>query len=136
MTNTDREDPEKARALVAHALCQHVAALPPEEEDKRRPVAMALVVPTLLARALGEGGADGVYRETSARLLELASADQNAFRGVVAGMSAGQRAFLEEVIRSGGGGGGRQGEGDGKMGGGVGGGASQPSIALKMDFGG
>lgn len=89
---------------------------------------MALVLPALLARALSEGGAE-VYRETSARLLELASADQSAFRAVVGGMSEGQRGFLEEVIRAG-----RQGGG----GGGVGReeGVREPSIALKMDFGG
>jgi hypothetical protein len=96
---------------------------------------MALVLPALLARALSEGGQyqqEEVYRETSGRLLELASADQAAFRGVVGGMSEGQRGFLEEVIRSGrGGDGGRGGAErdveDGERG---------PSIALKMDFGG
>ena len=65
-------------------------------------------------------------RETSARLLELASADQNAFRGVVANMNEGQKAFMEEVIRSG-----RQTGADRSGEGGTG----QPTIALKMDFG-
>jgi hypothetical protein len=47
---------------------------------------MALVVPTLLARAANEEGEDTeVERETSARLLELAGVDQAAFRGVVGG---------------------------------------------------
>jgi hypothetical protein len=92
---------------------------------------MALVVPALLARASSEsangGDATGVYRETSARLLELASADQNAFRGVVGAMSETQKAFMEEVIRS------------GRHAGGVqksGGEGAQPTIALKMNFGG
>ncbi|KAK4106368.1 ARM repeat-containing protein, partial [Parathielavia hyrcaniae] len=130
VTDTDREDPERARGLVAHALCGYVAGLGRGSDNgaARAPVAMALVVSALLARALSEGG-EVVYRETSGRLLELASADQEAFRRVVGGMSEGQRGFLEEVIRSG-----RQVDGGGKVGGEDG--AREPSIALKMDFGG
>ena len=127
VTNTDPEDPERARNLVAHTLCQFVASL----RKDRVPVAMALVVPALLSRASteGEGGSadsGGLYRETSTRLLELASADQAAFRGVVAGMNDGQKAFVEEVIRSGKQTAAESDEGDGP---------AQPSIALKMDFG-
>lgn len=122
MTDTNPEDPENARSLVAHALCQYVAIL----SKDHTPIAMALVLPTLLSRAVSEGRE--VYRETSARLLELASADQTAFRSVVASMGEGQRGFMEEVIKSG-----RQGNGRQERGGGE---PSQPSIALKMDFGG
>ncbi|KAK3302270.1 armadillo-type protein [Chaetomium strumarium] len=122
VTNTDPEDPENARALVAHALCQYVATL----SKDHTPIAMAIVLPTLLARALSEG--QEVYRETSARLLELASTDQSAFRGVLAGMSEGQRGFLEEVIKSG-----RQEDGKVQRAAGE---AREPTIALKMDFGG
>lgn len=97
------------------------------------PVAMALVVPTLLARAANEEGGEGedgegaVERETSARLLELAGVDQGAFRGVVGGMSESQRAFMEAVIRAGSKTSGRGG-GEEENGG-------RPTIALKMDFG-
>lgn len=122
VTNTDPEDPEHARALVAHALCQFVGTL----SKDHAPVAMALVLPTLLARALSEGAE--VYRETSGLLLELASANQVAFRGVVGGLGEGQRGFMEEVIRSGRQDGGRVQRGDD--------GAREPSIALKMNFGG
>lgn len=127
MTTTDHDDPEHARTLVAHTLSQYVATVSKDHVS----IAMALVVPTLLSRAASEG-ADGenssVYRETSSRLLELASVDQPSFRAIVAGMSEGQKAFMEEVIKSG-----RQAgpverdvrEGDG-----------QPTIALKMNFGG
>lgn len=96
--------------------------------DKSRVVAaMSLVIPMLMARATAEG--DEVYRETSTRLLELAAVDQAAFRAVVGGMSDGQKTFLEEVIRSG-----RQTtEQANKTDSGA---AGQPSIALKMDFGG
>ena len=105
---------------------------------------MALVVPTLLSRAATEPAKDDAYRETSARLVELASADQTAFRAVVGAMSEGQRAFMEEVIRSG-----RMGGGAGVGGGGGGHGGTArgrgsveeeeeqaPTIALKMNFGG
>ncbi|KAH6624733.1 armadillo-type protein [Chaetomium sp. MPI-SDFR-AT-0129] len=127
LTNTDPEDPESARALVAHALCAYVATL---SQTPRASVAIALVLPALLSRALSEG--EGVYAETSVRLLELASADQGAFRGVVGGLGEGQRGFLEEVIRSGRAAGANQGAGAGDEDEGN----KEPSIALKMNFGG
>ncbi|KAJ4304287.1 hypothetical protein N0V88_001900 [Collariella sp. IMI 366227] len=70
LTDADPEDPERARSLVAHFLCQYVSTL----SKDHAPIAMALVLPALLARAWSEGRE--VYRETSARLLELAGADQ------------------------------------------------------------
>ena len=122
-TNTEPEDPERARSLVCATLSAFVGVVP----SASVPVAMALVIPALLSRAASEEG-QAVYRETSARLLELASANQAAFRGVVAGMSEGQRAFLEEVIRAGRQTGGpvddEEEEGE------------RPTIALKMNFGG
>lgn len=127
VVRADAEDPERARALVTHTLCQYAAGV----SRDHAPVAMALVVPTLLARAAAaaeEDDEDEVYRETSARLLELASADQAAFRGVVGGMSEAQRGFMEGVIRSGRSGGGAQQKGEGEEG--------RPTIALKMNFGG
>lgn len=133
-TNTDSEDPERARALISQTLSSYVATV----SKDHTPIAMALVVPTLLSRAASSVSSDGeddnvaadaVYRETSARLLELASVDAQAFRAVVAGMSDSQKAFMEEVIRSG-----RRiaaGHTESDV-------ASDaaPSIALKMDFGG
>lgn len=145
MANTDPEDPEHARGLVAHTLTLYVASAAVGDSETHRQIAMSVIAPALLSRASTEGGAAGaaggngvgvggdltVYRETSARLLELASADQNAFRGVVTNMNEGQKAFMEEVIRSGqkaGGGAGADRGADGNR--------DQPSIALKMDFGG
>ncbi|KAJ4141040.1 hypothetical protein NW768_000247 [Fusarium equiseti] len=123
VTDTDPEDPENARALVAHTLCQYAAAV----DNSRRLAAITVVVPTLMARATAEG--EEVYQETSARLLELAATDQEIFRAVVGGMSAGQKGFLEEVIRFG-----RQNTGSVSRA--TAGDSGQPSIALKMDFGG
>jgi hypothetical protein len=89
---------------------------------------MSVIVPTLLARANSEG--EEVYRETSARLLDLAGSDQGAFRGVVAGMTDAQKQFMESVIVAG-----RQaGHGQGKAKDGEGE-EREPTIALRMDFG-
>lgn len=93
----------------------------------RHLAAMAVVIPTLMARATAEG--EEVYQETSARLLELAAIDQETFRAVVGGMTDGQKGFLEEVIRFG-----RQ--TTGQVSKAATGESGQPSIALKMDFGG
>lgn len=90
---------------------------------------MSLVLPTLLSRANNEENPGGVYPETSARLLELAGADQVAFRGVVAGMSEGQRVFMEGVIKAGRArGAAQQKSADGED--------KEPTIALRMNFGG
>ncbi|OTB02273.1 hypothetical protein M426DRAFT_322850 [Hypoxylon sp. CI-4A] len=120
VVDTEPEDPEDARKLVAHTLTQYVATL----GSGHAQIGMSVVAPALLSRAASEG--EVAYHETSARLLELASADQAGFRGVVAAMSEGQKAFMEEVIRSG-----RQ-TGPVKPTNNMG----QPTIALKMDFGG
>lgn len=123
VTNTEPEDPEHARSLISHTLTLYVASLP----KAKVPVAMALVIPAVLARAANEEGEeDEVEKETSARLLELAGVDQAAFRGVVGGMNESQRAFMESVIRAGRETGGQKRVEEG----------GQPSIALKMDFGG
>ncbi|KAH8668301.1 armadillo-type protein [Xylariales sp. PMI_506] len=121
VTNTDPEDPEDARKLIAHTLTQYVGIV----DSDHAQIVMAVVAPTLLSRASSEGV--DVYRETSIRLLEMASANQAAFRGVVAAMSDGQRAFMEEVIRSG-----RATEDASKTATSA---SGQPSIALKMNFG-
>lgn len=123
VTDAEPEDPEKARPLVTQTLCRYVCQL---EADKRA-AAMATIVPTLVTRATVEG--EEVYEEVSSRLLEVAAADQGAFRAVVAGMSGGQRALLEEVIRS-------KGRGSQATDKRSPEGASQPSITLKMTFGG
>lgn len=125
VTTTDHEDPEHARPLVAHTLSQYVGVVSKDHTA----IAMSLVVPTLLSRASSEGPEDkDIYRETSGLLLDLASVEQTSFRGVVAGMSEGQKAFMEEVIKSG-----RTNESVEKD---ADSGSGQPTIALKMNFGG
>ncbi|KAF2878530.1 armadillo-type protein [Massariosphaeria phaeospora] len=113
------------RAALAHTLVAFVAALP---SSAQRLVAGKLVVPALLERVKSEPGTGtGTRSETAARLLEVAGADEVAFRGVVAGLSKGQRGALEEVLRDRGeGGGGRRGVVREEVEG--------PRIALKMNF--
>ncbi|TRX91327.1 hypothetical protein FHL15_007749 [Xylaria flabelliformis] len=121
VSNTDPEDPEEIRKVVANTLTQYVSVI---DKDHAQ-IAMSIVAPTLLSRAASEG--PDVYKETSTRLLELASVDQSAFKGIVAALSEGQKAFMEEVLRSG-----RQhndADRDNSN-------AGQPSITLKMNFGG
>lgn len=91
------------------------------------PAAMSVVIPAVMSRAAAEG--EELYTETSSRLLELAAVDQATFRAIVNTMSGEQKSFLEEVIRSG-----RQASAGTNNSASTGGG--QPTIALKMNFGG
>lgn len=97
-------------------------------DQPQRGVAMSLVIPTFLSRANGEVNSAEVYRETSARLLELAAKDQTAFRAVVAGMSEGQKAFMEGIIKSGRASATGQPKTEDDEG-------KEPTIALRMNFG-
>ncbi|KAL7918884.1 armadillo-type protein [Trichoderma austrokoningii] len=123
VTDVGPEDPEMARSLVSQTLCLYARSVKPD----RAAAAMSMVIPALMARATGEG--EGVYSETSTRLLELAAANQEVFKAIVGGLSGGQRAFLEEVIRSG-----RPAAGAADKT--LSNEASQPTIQLKMNFGG
>lgn len=118
----DLEGLEESRSVVSLALVNLVGTLQPNQV----PVAMALVLPTLLARASKEG--EGCYRETALRLIELAGAGQDSFRAVVGGgLSPEQRAFMEGVVRSGGQPARKVPVRQDSQ--------SEPTIALKMDFG-
>ena len=88
-----------------------------------RAAAYAIVVSTLLARASKEG--ETLARETAARLLELASADQMAFRTVVMRLGSEQRTFMEKILREGQGAKQQTVRTEEK---------GEPTIALKMDF--
>ena len=126
-TDTELPDPENARSLTAHALSSFVTTT----SGPASSAAMCVIMPVLLTRASAEG--KGVYPETAKRLLELAGGNlMPVFRGVMAKMSPEQRGFMETVIREGGGAGGdraggRRSSADEK---------EEPTIALKLDFGG
>jgi HEAT repeat-containing protein 5 len=94
---------------------------------EQKGVGMGAIMPMLLERANKEG--EESYEETSARLLELASADQVSFRGVVGGMTEVQRGFMESVITKGRQTASTKGSGQDNSQG------REPTIALRMDFG-
>lgn len=121
-TNLDSNDAElvQAQSGVCAVLTGFISTFMGEQSV----VAMALVVPTLLARASSN---KDLWRETAGRLLELVGYDQGGFRRVVAGMGARQRGFLEEVLRSGAAGG-REGQEEVRQQQGA------PTIALRMNF--
>ena len=121
LIDTSVEDPENVRVVMAHSVALTIKTVPPES----RPALCAMIVPVLLKRAALDG--PEVHREIAMRLVEVASVDQAAFRGVVAQMHGKQREFLENILKS------EHGQGrpenvdydedDVK-----------PSIALRMDF--
>jgi hypothetical protein len=117
---SDTEGLEESRSTLAQTLVAFIATLP---QPDQRQLAAKMIIPALLARAAKE---PNTSQETAARLLELASHDQAAFRGVVAGLDADQRAFIESVLKSG------QGQQRREV---VRDDDGQPKIALKMDFG-
>lgn len=123
VTNTKIKDSENARPLIMHTLTIFVTTLVGEANT----VAISIILPVLLARAITEGPT--VYKETGARLLDLASIDQHAFRNVVGVINREQKQFMESIIVAE-----RQNQAqlnsqsddlEGK----------RPAIALRMDFG-
>lgn len=123
--DTDSQDPEDARSLTGQALTSFVSTTSNEATS----AALCAVIPTLLTRAAGDG--KGKYQETSKRLIELASGRLTPFfKGAVAKMNTEQRAFMETVIREGGGVGKSRGdrrESEAE--------SEAPRISLKMNFG-
>jgi hypothetical protein len=117
---SDVEGLEDSRITLTQTLVSFISTLP---APAQRQVASKIIIPALLARAQNE---PNTSQETATRLLEIASADQAAFRGVVAGLSAEQRTFIENVLKSGQGPVRREVRDDED---------GMPKIALKMDFG-
>ncbi|CAO2648248.1 Nn.00g075150.m01.CDS01 [Neocucurbitaria sp. VM-36] len=117
---SDVEGLDESRTTLASTLVSFISTLPKPEQ---RQIAAKVVIPALLSRAEKEPKATS---ETAARLLEVAGADQAAFRSVVGGLSAEQRTFMESVLKSGQGPARKEVSRDDD---------GQPKIALKMDFG-
>ncbi|KAF2274230.1 ARM repeat-containing protein [Westerdykella ornata] len=111
---------DETRSLLAGALAAFVGTLTTPEQKH---TAAKIIIPALLARAAKEPDATG---ETAARLLELAGADHEGFKVVVAGLSTEQRVFMESVLKSGSGVKAKRVQSEE---------SEEPSIALKMDFG-
>lgn len=120
-----QSDPENVRTIVTHTLTSFTTTL--SYDLPRTTAAMSVMIPLLLTRASTDG--ETLFAETAIRLLELASAEQNAFRSVVAKMSVEQKNFMEQVIREGSSKG-RKADREEKEE------SGEPSIALKFNFGG
>ncbi|KAJ5180212.1 hypothetical protein N7492_003422 [Penicillium capsulatum] len=89
-------DPENSRTVIARTLVSCVTNGTFSASEV--PSAVSLVMSALFARVKREG--PPVHTESASHLLELAKADQLAFRTLVAGMNADQKSLLEEVLRS------------------------------------
>ncbi|KAF1926809.1 ARM repeat-containing protein [Didymella exigua CBS 183.55] len=116
---SDVEGLEESRALLAQTLVTFIASLKTSEQ---RQLAAKIIIPALLARVQNDAATS---QESAGRLLEIAQADQEAFRGVVTGLSAEQRDFLQGVLKSGQGPKKVERRDD----------EGEPTIALKMNFG-
>jgi HEAT repeat-containing protein 5 len=121
LVDTSVEDPENVRVIISHTIASTMQTMP----SGSRSALCAMVLPILLKRASLEG--PSVHQEIAGRLLEVAGADQAAFRGLVGQMGGEQHKFLESLLRSQSGHP-RQNEVDSDEA------DVKPSIALRMDF--
>jgi len=118
-SEADLEGLAETKDIITQALVTFAT------NSDNRTAAYAIVIPALLASATKQG--ESSHKETAARLMELAAADQNAFRALVLRLGTEQRAFMERVLRDG--------QGSARRTDSVGAqDQGQPSIALKLDF--
>ena len=121
VTDLEIEDPENARSFVTRALISSISTMTPLGKS----AATAILMSTLLYR-MKEVGED-LEGETGRRLLELAAADQSAFRRTLTSLDAEDRSLVERILRANGGF--RQQASTEEMDD-----EAKPSIALRMDF--
>lgn len=122
----DTEDPEGVRPILAQALVGSVSTL----RKSQRQSAMSILIPMLLLRADTEqpnGSQENIQKEVASRLLELAAADQQAFRATAGLLDEGTRDTFEQLLRAAGVGR-RQDSDTDEMN------DSKPTIELRMDF--
>ena len=117
----DLEGLSESRVLVAQTLTTVATRIPSEQ----RSAAVAVIMNALLERAGKEGAS--THQETSARLLDLAAMDNATFRAVVTGMDGERRELLERILKARAGA--QQVKNDSDE-------DREPTIALKMNFGG
>ncbi len=115
----DLEGIPEAKSVIAQTLPVYAARQPPQ----LRPAAVALALHVLLEYAAAEGAK--LHQETASRLLELANADNAAFRALVASLQGDRRHLLEHILKSSASA--RRNDDYGTE--------QEPAIALKMDFG-
>ncbi|KAK0317166.1 hypothetical protein LTR82_011767 [Friedmanniomyces endolithicus] len=119
--SVDLEGLEEGRTLTAHTLTTLASRIP----TAQRPAAVALFTNALLERA--SKGGPATFQETGARMLDLAAADNPSFRAVVSAISGERKALLERILKARAGV--QRGRSDMDS-------DREPTIALKMNFGG
>ena len=121
LTPSELEGINESKILLAQTLSLYASKIPVQQ----KPPSVALFIKTLVGRAIKEG--QKTHQETASRLLELANVDNAAFRAVVSSMDGEQRSILEHILKSSAG---TRRRNDDY------GADHEPTIALKMDFGG
>ncbi|KAK0936486.1 hypothetical protein LTR29_011964 [Friedmanniomyces endolithicus] len=119
--SVDLEGLEEGRTLTAQTLTTLASRVP----TAQRPAAVALFTNALLERA--SKGGPATFQETGARMLDLAAADNPSFRAVVSAISGERKALLERILKARAGV--QRGRSDMDS-------DREPTIALKMNFGG
>lgn len=117
---SDAEDMKESRTLVAQTLTTYST----RSAAEHRPTMVALCMSVLLRRAGKEG--PETHSETASRLLELISADNTAFRAAVGSMAPNDKSLLERILKAHAGPRPKRDHGD----------EHEPTIALKLNFGG
>ena len=112
---------EDSKSVVGKTLTRWAC----QAESSQRLAAISVLSQVFLARAIQIGPKS--YPAMAARLLEMAGADGTVFRAIISGLQGEKKIKMEQILKSGAGikSDGRDAEGDG-----------EPTIALKMDFGG
>ncbi|KAK4632053.1 Pof6 interactor protein 1 [Fulvia fulva] len=118
----DLEGMAETKSVMAQTLTTYTATkIAPDQ----RPAAIVLVIKTLLSRAAQDG--QSVYPRIAARLLELAAADNTTFRTLVGSLAGGEKQLMEKILKSQTGNRGSRQDFSSDR---------EPTIALKMNFGG
>jgi hypothetical protein len=117
----DLEGMDETKAVIAQTLTAYTMRLTPEQ----KPAAVTLVANTLLNLASKDGPSS--HQGIAARLLELAATDSATFRGIVASMAGHRKQLTEQILKSQAGNRGARPDSSNDR---------EPTIALKMNFGG
>ncbi|EXJ80431.1 hypothetical protein A1O1_08576 [Capronia coronata CBS 617.96] len=127
ISDAEAEDPEGVKTPLAQALVSSVLTL----QGSGRFAAMSILVPLLLLRAKqipSGSSSETVEKESAARLLELAAADQVAFKVTAGLLAEEQRTELESLLRATAVGSKQETASSDNV-------ESRPAIELRMDFG-
>lgn len=121
MDAPDLEGMDETKPVIAQTLTSYTSKLPAAQ----KPAAVILLVNTLLKRASKDGPTS--HPGIAARLLELAATENATFRSLVGSMTGDQKQLMEQILKSQAGNRGARQDLSAER---------EPTIALKMNFGG